>query len=83
MGFNMLTIYHLSLHTVGSEEKLVGNFTFHQLALIIAGGSTIISYIVSFYLMWQHALNYTKPREQKQYALCLFYVYQPFELTCH
>ncbi|KAJ2990236.1 hypothetical protein NUW58_g3053 [Xylaria curta] len=53
---------------IESEEKLVGNFNFHELALIIAGGSTIIAYIVSFYLIWQHALNYTKPREQKQYA---------------
>ncbi|KAJ8130316.1 hypothetical protein O1611_g3315 [Lasiodiplodia mahajangana] len=59
---------------IGSEEKLVGNFTFHQLALIIAGGSTIISYIVSFYLIWQHALNYTKPREQKHIIRILFMV---------
>ncbi|KAJ8122616.1 hypothetical protein ONZ43_g1235 [Nemania bipapillata] len=59
---------------IGSEEKLVGNFTFHELALIIAGGSTIIAYIVSFYLMWQHALNYTKPREQKHIIRILFMV---------
>ncbi|KAI8633378.1 DUF300-domain-containing protein [Xylariaceae sp. FL1651] len=59
---------------IGSEEKLAGNFTFHQLALIIAGGSTIIAYVVSFYLMWQHALNYTKPREQKHIIRILFMV---------
>ncbi|KAI0429385.1 DUF300-domain-containing protein [Xylaria sp. FL1042] len=59
---------------IGSEEKLAGNFTFHQLALIIAGGSTIVAYIVSFYLMWQHALNYTKPREQKHIIRILFMV---------
>ncbi|KAH8167809.1 hypothetical protein CIB48_g419 [Xylaria polymorpha] len=59
---------------VGSEEKIAGNFTFHQLALIIAGGSTIVAYIVSFYLMWQHALNYTKPREQKHIIRILFMV---------
>ncbi|KAI0866536.1 organic solute transporter Ostalpha-domain-containing protein [Xylaria cubensis] len=59
---------------IGSEEKLAGNFTFHQLALIIAGGSTIVAYIVSFYLIWQHALNYTKPREQKHIIRILFMV---------
>ncbi|KAI0206231.1 organic solute transporter Ostalpha-domain-containing protein [Astrocystis sublimbata] len=59
---------------IGAEEKLVGNFTFHQLALIIAGGSTIIAYLVSFYLIWQHALNYTKPREQKHIIRILFMV---------
>ncbi|GAP82649.1 putative duf300 domain-containing protein [Rosellinia necatrix] len=59
---------------IGSEEKLVGNFTFHELALIVAGGSTIVAYIVSFYLMWQHALNYTKPREQKHIIRILFMV---------
>ncbi|KAI1422253.1 organic solute transporter Ostalpha-domain-containing protein [Xylaria sp. FL1777] len=59
---------------IGSEEKLAGNLTFHQLALIIAGGSTIVAYIVSFYLMWQHALNYTKPREQKHIIRILFMV---------
>ncbi|KAI0506845.1 organic solute transporter Ostalpha-domain-containing protein [Xylaria bambusicola] len=59
---------------IGSEEKLVGDLNFHQLALIIAGGSTIIAYIVSFYLMWQHALNYTKPREQRHIIRILFMV---------
>ncbi|KAI0965228.1 organic solute transporter Ostalpha-domain-containing protein [Xylaria arbuscula] len=59
---------------IGSEEKIAGDLTFHQLALIIAGGSTIVAYIVSFYLMWQHALNYTKPREQKHIIRVLFMV---------
>ncbi|KAI1816940.1 DUF300-domain-containing protein [Poronia punctata] len=57
-----------------SEDKLVHNLTFHQLALIVAGGSTILAYIVSFFLMWQHALNYTKPREQKHIIRILFMV---------
>ncbi|RYC61021.1 hypothetical protein CHU98_g5184 [Xylaria longipes] len=30
---------------IGSEATLAGNLTFHQLALIIAGGSTIVAYI--------------------------------------
>ncbi|KAI1116784.1 organic solute transporter Ostalpha-domain-containing protein [Nemania sp. NC0429] len=59
---------------IGSEEKLVGNLTFHQLALIIAGASTIVAIIVSFWLIWRHALNYTKPREQKHIIRILFMV---------
>ncbi|KAI0390690.1 DUF300-domain-containing protein [Xylariaceae sp. FL0594] len=57
-----------------SEDKLVGDLTFHQLALIIAGGATIIAYLVSFYLMWRHAMNYTKPREQKHIIRILLMV---------
>ncbi|KAI1409417.1 DUF300-domain-containing protein [Hypoxylon sp. FL1857] len=59
---------------IGSEEKIAGPLTFHQLALIIAGAATIVSYIASFYLMWQHALNYTKPREQRHIIRILFMV---------
>ncbi|OTB19893.1 hypothetical protein K445DRAFT_345053 [Daldinia sp. EC12] len=59
---------------VGSEEKIAGPLTFHELALIIAGGATIVAYIVSFYLMWQHALNYTKPREQRHIIRILFMI---------
>lgn len=49
-----------------SEREIVGSLTFHKLALIIAGASTIVAIILSFYLIWMHALHYTKPREQKQ-----------------
>ncbi|KAI8961640.1 DUF300-domain-containing protein [Daldinia sp. FL1419] len=59
---------------IGSEEKIAGPLTFHQLALIISAGATIIAYIVSFYLMWQHALNYTKPREQRHIIRILFMI---------
>ncbi|KAI1461404.1 DUF300-domain-containing protein [Annulohypoxylon moriforme] len=59
---------------IGSEEKIVGPLTFHQLALIIAGASTIIAYIMSFYLMWRHAINYTKPLEQRHIIRILFMV---------
>lgn len=59
---------------IGSVEKVAGDLTFHELALIIAGGSTIVAYIVSFWLMIQHALNYTKPREQKHIIRILFMV---------
>ncbi|KAI1633977.1 organic solute transporter Ostalpha-domain-containing protein [Biscogniauxia mediterranea] len=59
---------------IGSEEKIVGELTFHNLALIIAGASTVVAYVTSFYLMWQHALNYTRPREQKHIIRILFMV---------
>ncbi|OTA63750.1 DUF300-domain-containing protein [Hypoxylon sp. EC38] len=59
---------------IGSEEKIVGPLTFHELALIIAGAATIFSYIASFYLMWRHAINYTKPREQRHIIRILFMV---------
>ncbi len=49
-----------------SEVTVVGPLTFHELALIIAGASTLVAIVMSFYLISQHALHYTKPREQKQ-----------------
>ncbi|KAI0111875.1 DUF300-domain-containing protein [Daldinia grandis] len=59
---------------IGSEQKIAGPLTFHDLALIVSGGATIVAYIVSFYLMWQHALNYTKPREQRHIIRILFMI---------
>ncbi|KAI1386324.1 DUF300-domain-containing protein [Hypoxylon trugodes] len=59
---------------IGSEEKIAGSLTFHQLALIISGASTIVAYIASFYLMWRHAINYTKPQEQRHIIRILFMV---------
>ncbi|KAI4870402.1 DUF300-domain-containing protein [Hypoxylon rubiginosum] len=59
---------------IGSEEKIAGPLTFHQLALIIAGAATVVAYIASFYLMWRHAVNYTKPREQRHIIRILFMV---------
>ncbi|KAI0132565.1 organic solute transporter Ostalpha-domain-containing protein [Xylariales sp. AK1849] len=59
---------------IGSETKIAGPFTFHQLALIIAGASAVIAIVTSFYLMWRHALNYTKPREQKHIIRILLMV---------
>ncbi|KAH6659528.1 organic solute transporter Ostalpha-domain-containing protein [Truncatella angustata] len=67
----MLTIF---TPTVGSETKIAGPFTFHQLALIIAGGCAAIAILLSLYLMWRHATNYTKPREQKHIIRILFMV---------
>jgi hypothetical protein len=52
-----------------SEEVLVGGLTFHQLGTIIAAGSTLVACLLSFFLIFMHAINYTKPYEQRQYVL--------------
>ncbi|KAH8680994.1 organic solute transporter Ostalpha-domain-containing protein [Xylariales sp. PMI_506] len=59
---------------ITSEIKIAGPFTFHQLALIIAGGCSAIAILTSFYLMFRHATNYTKPTEQKHIIRILFMV---------
>ncbi|KAI3401340.1 hypothetical protein diail_11423 [Diaporthe ilicicola] len=48
-----------------SEIPMAGPFTFHELALMISAATALVSMFVSFYLIWMHALNYTKPDEQK------------------
>ncbi|KAI1323196.1 organic solute transporter Ostalpha-domain-containing protein [Xylariaceae sp. FL0255] len=57
-----------------SEVPIVHNLTFHQLTLIIGGATTIFAIIVSFYLIFQHATNYTRPREQRHIIRILFMV---------
>jgi hypothetical protein len=52
----------------GTEDLIVGPLTFHDLALIISGGCAIIAIFLSLYLAFMHAINYTKPNEQRQYA---------------
>lgn len=55
----------------GTEKLLVGPLTFHDLALIVGGSFAIISIFLSLYLAFMHAINYTKPDEQRQYVLAL------------
>lgn len=50
----------------GSEIEIVGPLTFHQLARVISSACTFISVALSFYLIFMHSINYTKPREQRQ-----------------
>ncbi|KAH8884808.1 putative DUF300 domain protein, partial [Thozetella sp. PMI_491] len=57
-----------------SEIPIAGSLTFHQLALIIAGGSTAVAILMSLYLIFRHATHYTKPREQKHIIRILFMV---------
>ncbi|KKY34207.1 putative duf300 domain [Diaporthe ampelina] len=48
-----------------SEIPMAGPFTFHELALMVSAATALLSMFISFYLIWMHALNYTKPDEQK------------------
>ncbi|KAK8010654.1 hypothetical protein PG990_009619 [Apiospora arundinis] len=59
---------------VTSEVDIVPGFTFHRLATFIGGACAIIAIITSLFLVWKHALNYTKPREQKHIIRILFMI---------
>ncbi|KFY62884.1 hypothetical protein V496_04339 [Pseudogymnoascus sp. VKM F-4515 (FW-2607)] len=50
---------------VTGELPIAGSLNFHELGLIICGGCTILAILISAYSIWMHALNYTKPREQR------------------
>lgn len=43
-----------------------GNVNFHQLAILTSASAGLAACILSFFLMWMHALHYTKPAEQRQ-----------------
>ena len=45
---------------------MVGTMTFHTIGLIVAAACAFIAILLSFYLIWMHALHYTKPYEQRQ-----------------
>lgn len=64
----------LNLVLPGTEIPIAGPLTFHQLALIIGGGTALIAILLSFYLIMMHATNYTVPHEQKQIIRILFMV---------
>ncbi|KAH8648480.1 organic solute transporter Ostalpha-domain-containing protein [Xylariales sp. PMI_506] len=59
---------------ITTERKVAGHLTFHQLALLLSGVSLIIALTGSIHLMFRHAINYTKPREQKHIIRILFMV---------
>ncbi|TDZ32000.1 Transmembrane protein 184-like protein [Colletotrichum spinosum] len=58
----------------GDEKLIAGPLTFHDLAIVIAGGSTVVAVSLSFYLVFMHATHYTKPREQRQIIRILFMI---------
>ncbi|KAF7555804.1 hypothetical protein G7Z17_g1894 [Cylindrodendrum hubeiense] len=57
-----------------NQKDIVGSFTFPELARIVGSGTTLVAVLVSLYLIWRHALNYTKPREQRHIIRILFMV---------
>lgn len=57
-----------------SEVPLIGNITFHNLGLIIAAACSLIAILLSFYLMWMHALHYTNPNQQRHIIRILFMI---------
>jgi hypothetical protein len=50
----------------GSEVKIAGPLNFHDLARVVAAGCTLISVVLSLYLIFMHATHYTQPKEQRQ-----------------
>ncbi|TAQ89621.1 hypothetical protein B7494_g2051 [Chlorociboria aeruginascens] len=57
-----------------SEAALVGSMTFHTLALIVAAACSLIAVLFSFYLIFMHAIHYTKPNEQQHIIRILFMI---------
>lgn len=52
-----------------SEAILVADLTFHELGIVVSAATALIAILLSLYLMWMHAVHYTKPYEQRQYVL--------------
>lgn len=50
---------------LGDEMLIAGPLDFHDLARVIAASCTLIAVIMSLYLVFMHARNYTQPREQR------------------
>ncbi|KAE8442995.1 hypothetical protein EG329_002458 [Mollisiaceae sp. DMI_Dod_QoI] len=60
---------------IGSSEiPIAGNMTFHTLGMIVAAACALIAILLSFYLIWMHALHYTKPYEQRHIIRILFMI---------
>ncbi|PHH89079.1 hypothetical protein CDD83_6689 [Cordyceps sp. RAO-2017] len=62
------------LVTRGHEAVIVWSLTFHDLACIIAAGSTLLAVVITLYHIWTHALNYSHPLEQRFIIRILFLV---------
>lgn len=78
MAFTFNTTCNATLDEmrIGPEDEIpiVGPLRFHDLALIIASASTLVAVTMSFFLIFMHARNYTKPREQRHIIRILFMV---------
>ncbi|KAF7192678.1 Transmembrane protein [Pseudocercospora fuligena] len=57
------------------EEPVIGNtLTFHHLGLILCALFGLISVFVSLWLIFQHAIHYQRPNQQKQIIRILFMI---------
>jgi Organic solute transporter Ostalpha len=54
---------------VDSETALFGNWTFHRLGLWIAAGFALVASGIAFILIFLHATHYSRPQEQRKYAI--------------
>lgn len=50
---------------IGYEKPLFGSLTFHRLGLLLCVIFGLISVVIAFFLIVQHATHYLKPWEQK------------------
>lgn len=59
-----------------SETPMFGteNFTFHRLILVISAVCGLIAVVVSLFLMFMHAIHYSRPTEQRHIIRILFMV---------
>ncbi|CZT04779.1 related to transmembrane protein 34 [Rhynchosporium agropyri] len=57
-----------------SEVPMIGTMTFHTIGLIIAAASAFMAILLSFYLIFMHAIHYTKPYEQRHIIRILFMI---------
>ncbi|KAK1484412.1 hypothetical protein CABS01_13835 [Colletotrichum abscissum] len=56
------------------EQKLGGGIRVHGLLISLSAGATIVACCATAYLIFRHASNYTKPKEQKQIIRILMMV---------
>ncbi|RMZ78652.1 hypothetical protein DV738_g3720, partial [Chaetothyriales sp. CBS 135597] len=64
------TIEHETLH----EDPVYNGHTFHSLGLLLSSIFTIIAVVVSFLLIFMHAIHYSRPQEQRHIIRILFMV---------
>ncbi|EME84193.1 uncharacterized protein MYCFIDRAFT_109209, partial [Pseudocercospora fijiensis CIRAD86] len=56
------------------EEPVLGKLTFHHLGLILCVVFGLIAVVISLWLIFQHAIHYQRPNQQKQIIRILFMI---------
>ncbi|KAI5919672.1 organic solute transporter Ostalpha-domain-containing protein [Camillea tinctor] len=57
-----------------NEVQITGSLRVHGLLICLAVASSLVACVLSFYLMFRHATNYTQPKVQKQILRILLMV---------